>query len=96
MVGFSSKAIAWLRRHPFVCFLTMTHCFLVFGYLSVDLVRLIAANTDFVLANGWQAIEDGGLRQLLELWIGALAAMAFYFLFKLCEQVLLQWFNQHK
>ncbi len=91
-----SKTLAWLRRHPLACFLVMTICFLAFGYLSVDLVRLIAVNTDFVIAYGWQAVQDGGLRQMLELCLGALVAMAFYLLFKVCEQILLQWFAQHK
>ena len=95
-MGINSKVIPWLRRHPLICFIAMTNCFLVFGYLSVDLVRLIAVNTDFVLAYGWQGVQDGGLRQLVELWLGSLVAMAFYLLFKVCEQVLLQWFAQHK
>ncbi len=95
-MAFHGKILAWLRQHPLACFIVMTNCFLVFGYLSVDLVRLIAINTDFVIAYGWQAVQDGGLRQLLELWLGALMAMAFYLLFKVCEQALLQWFAQHK
>jgi hypothetical protein len=67
----------------------MTVSFIAFGVLTVDLVRLIAANTDFVFSYGLSALVDGGLRQFLELWLGALLAMALYMVFKFCEQVLL-------
>ena len=67
----------------------MTVSFIAFGCLSVDLVRLIVANAGLVLSYGLMALNDGGLQQFLELWLGALFAMASYMLFKLCEQVLL-------
>lgn len=83
------KLYHWLRRHTIVCFLLMTVSFIAFGLLTVDLVRLIAANTDLVFSYGINGLLDGGLRQLVELWLGALLAMALYMVFKLCEQVIL-------
>jgi hypothetical protein len=67
----------------------MTVSFIAFGFLTVDLVRLIAANTNLVFSYGLRGLLDGGLRQFAELWLGALLAMALYMVFKLCEQVLL-------
>jgi hypothetical protein len=90
----NSKLYLWLRRHPLICFVLMTASFVAFGYLTVDLVRLLTTNASFVLTHGWQALKIGGLQQLLELWLGALLAMACFLFFKLCEQVLLQWLSQ--
>ena len=86
----------WLSRHPLMCFVLMTASFVAFGYLTIDLVRLLSRNAEFVLAYGWQALELGALRQWGELWLGALLAMACYLLFKLCEQVLVQLLIQRK
>lgn len=80
----------WLRRHPLPCFGVMTLSFLVFGGLTLDLVRVFAANLQFLSDNGWQALQDGGLAQLVELLLSAVGAMVAYLLFKLCETLLLQ------
>ena len=79
----------WLRRHLVSCFVLLAVSFIAFGCLTVDLVRLIAANTQLVFSFGVSALMDGGAQQFLELWLGALVAMALYLTFKLCEQVLL-------
>jgi hypothetical protein len=92
----NSKLYLWLRRHPLACFLLMTASFIGFGYLTVDLIRLLSSNANFVLAYGWLALEIGALQQLGELWLAALLAMACYLLFKLCEQVLVQWLAQRQ
>jgi hypothetical protein len=68
----------------------MTLSFLVFGGLTLDLVRVFAANLQFLSDNGWQALQDGGLAQLVELLLSAVGAMVAYLLFKLCETLLLQ------
>lgn len=82
---------AWLQTHALACFLLMTAAFLVFGLLSLDLVRLVSANARFLAGTGWMGLwEDGGLRQLLELCLNALLAIAAYLVFKLCEHVLVQ------
>jgi hypothetical protein len=72
--------------------LLLTISFIAFGYLTIDLIRLIAANTSFVFSYGLSALMDGGAQQFLELWVGALVAMGLYLIFKLCEQVLLHAF----
>jgi hypothetical protein len=92
----NSKLYLWLRRHPLCCFMLMTASFVGFGYLTLDLIRLLSSNANFVLAYGWQALEIGALQQFGELSVGALLAMACYLLFKLCEQVLVQWLAQRQ
>jgi len=83
-----SKLHHWLSQHRMACFALMTASFVLFGCLSLDLVKLVSANASLLGTHGWQALQDGGLQQLLELWLSAFAAIAAYLLFKLCEHVL--------
>ncbi len=85
-----SSFIGWLRRHRIACFGLMVLSFIAFGLLTLDLVRVVGANVAFLRDNGWQGVQDGGLRQLLELLLSAVAAMAAWLMFKLCETLLLQ------
>ena len=81
---------AWLRRHRLACFGLMVLAFMAFGLLTLDLVRLVGANASLLSMHGWQALQDGGLRQLLELLLSSAAAMAAWLLFKVCETVVVQ------
>jgi hypothetical protein len=83
-----SPLYAWLRRHGLPCFLLLTVSFIGFGAMSLDLVRLLTANAGFLLAHGWVGLTEGGFLQLAELSGKALAAMACYVVFKLCEHAL--------
>lgn len=85
-----SGFIAWLRRHRIACFAVMVASFIAFGLLTLDLVRLVSANAALLSTYGWQGLQDGGLRQLLELLLSTVAAMAAWLLFKVCETVLVQ------
>lgn len=89
-----SRLHQWLRQHRLAAFVLMTFSFVLFGALSLDLVKLVAANAGLIAAHGWQALQDGGAQQLLELWLTAFAAIAAYLLFKLCEHVLVQALSQ--
>lgn len=83
-----SKLYDWLLRHGIACFALMTFAFVVFGLLSLDLVKLVSANAGFLWRAGWDGIVDGGFMQLLELVVSALMAIASYIVFKLCEHVM--------
>lgn len=85
-----SSFTGWLRRHRVACFGLMVLSFIAFGLLTLDLVRVVSANAAFITENGWQGLQDGGLRQLLELLLSAVAAMAAWLTFKVCETLLLQ------
>lgn len=80
----------WLRRHRLACFGLMVVGFMGFGLLTLDLVRLVSANAELLSIHGWQALQDGGLRQLLELLLSAVAAMVAWLAFKVCETLLVQ------
>lgn len=84
----NSSFYLWLSRHSVFCFVLLTLSFIVFGALSLDLIRLFGANASFLLAHGWAAVLEGGVRQLFELVLSATLAMAAYLLFKLCEHAL--------
>jgi len=82
--------IGWLRRHRAACFIVMVVSFMSFGLLTLDLVRLVSANAAFLSEYGWQALQDGGARQLLELLASSMGAMVAWLVFKVCETVLVQ------
>jgi hypothetical protein len=84
-----SRLYDWLVGHAVACFLLMTVAFVIFGLLSLDLVKVVSANAGYLWMNGWEGLVDGGFRQLLELCVNALLAIAAYLLFKLCEHALL-------
>lgn len=86
----SSRFTGWLRRHRLACFGLMVLSFIAFGLLTLDLVRVVSANAAFLVENGWQGLQDGGLRQLLGLLGTSVAAMAAWLLFKVCETLLVQ------
>ena len=88
MKGNKTWLYRWLSGHLVVCFAAMTVSFIAFGCITVDLVRLTAANTSLVFSYGVSALMDGGAQQFVELWLGAVLAMALYLLFKLCEHAL--------
>jgi hypothetical protein len=75
----------WLRRHRVACFGAMVLSFTAFGLLTLDLVGLVSMNAAFISDNGWQGLQDGGLRQLMELRASVVAAMLAWLLFKVCD-----------
>ncbi len=83
-----SRLHRWLSSHSAACFVLMTLSFLVFGLLSLDLVKMVSANAGFLWRSGWDGLMDGGFAQLLELVTSAVAGIASYLVFKLCEHVL--------
>ena len=78
-------------RRPWATFLVMGLAFLVFGIDSINLVHLITENARFLLENGWMAVVDGGLWQLLGLLANAYVAMVAYVVLKTCEHTLSDW-----
>ena len=82
--------IELLFRHPWLTFMLMGACFLLFGFTSVNLYVLLAANVNLFLEYGTMVIADGALQQLVELLGSAYLSMVFYVLFKVCERVLVE------
>lgn len=90
MAAQHSRLQRWLMRHRIACFVLLTLSFVVFGALSLDLARLLTADSQLLWEHGWMAVMDGALQQLAELSLKAMAACAAWLLFKLCEWVLVQ------
>ena len=86
---------AWFQRvvlsRLWLCFIVLGLAFFGFGAGSLNLFFLLRANAVLVLDNGWMALTDGGLQQLLELLLTGYLSMASYVVFKACEQRLARW-----
>lgn len=72
-------------------FIVLGLSFLAFGAGTVNLGLLLMANARLFGENGWAAIPDGGLQQLLELSLTGYLSMAAYVVFKTCEHRLSDW-----
>ena len=80
----------WLVRHFIATYFLMVTLFIVFGVLSLDLVKYFSANANYLLDYGVMALWDGGLLQLIGLLLNALFAVLAYLGFKLCEHALVE------
>lgn len=85
----------WLVRHAIATLVLMALSFVAFGALSVNLVSYVSANANYLLSYGWEAFKDGGLQQLLELWVQIFIAIGTYLVFKLCEHALIERIAYH-
>jgi hypothetical protein len=85
----------WYQRsvlsRPWLTFVVLGVSFFAFGAGTVNLGRLLMANARLLGDYGWQAVRDGGLRQLLELVATGYASAAAYVVFKSCEHRLSDW-----
>ena len=85
-----TRLFDWLVRHSVTTYLLMVALFLIFGLLSLDLVKYVSANANYLLEYGIDALWDGGLRQLLDLVVTSFFAVFAYLGFKLCEHALIE------
>ena len=92
---YQSRLFKWMVRHWVCTYVLMGIAFMLFGFLSLNLVQIFSANISFLLSYGLQAIRDGGLVQLLELLLSAYGAVGFYVMFKTCEHALVQRLAHH-
>jgi hypothetical protein len=79
--------VEYLRRHLLLTFVLMGAFFLVSGITSINLYIVLKANIDLFRMYGAQVIEDGALRQLLEILGTALLSLFFFALFVVCERI---------
>ena len=85
----------WFQRavlsRLWLTFIVLGASFFAFGAGTVNLGRLLMANVHLLGDYGWQAVRDGGLRQLIELLATGYASVAAYVVFKACEHRLSDW-----
>jgi len=88
----------WFYRvvlsRPWATFVVMGLSFVVFGVTSINLFFVASANLRLIGENGWQALNDGAGRQLLELLVTVYLSMVAYVIFKTCEHNLVYWFTE--
>lgn len=80
----------WLYRHAACTFLLMGASFIVFGVLSLNLIFLLKANIEAILEHGTMIIAEGAGRQFIELIAYGYLSLAFFVVFKCCEQILVR------
>jgi hypothetical protein len=85
-----TRLFNWLVQHFVATYLLMVCLFLIFGLLSLDLVKYVSANANYILENGLQGLWDGGLRQMIELILTSFFAVLAYVGFKVCEHALVE------
>lgn len=85
----------WMVGHTAATLGLMAVSFIAFGALSVNLVSYVSANANYLLSYGWEAFKEGGLEQLIELWVKLFLALATYLVFKLCEHALIERIAYH-
>jgi hypothetical protein len=84
----------FLFRHPWLTFFLMGASFILFGFTSVNLYALLAANLSLYVRYGTQVIADGALTQLVGLLGSLVLSVLFYLLFALCDRVLVRRITQ--
>ena len=85
-----SRLYAFLSRQWWLAFVLMGVSFVLFGLVTLNLLHTLSANFEFLSSYGFDAVREGGLRQLLEMLASGYFAAANYVLFKLCEKVLVE------
>ena len=81
----------WVLSRRWATFIVLGLSFFVFGACSLNLFYMLKANATLLAQYGWQAVMDGGVRQLVELLLTGYLSMAAYVVFKTCEYRLAHW-----
>jgi hypothetical protein len=84
------RTIDFLYRHAAVTYVLMGVAFMLFGITSVDLFFTLKANINLFVEYGATVIEDGALRQLVELLGMALLSIALFICFAAFERILIK------
>lgn len=90
-----TPVFAWMLEHAGATYVLMAVSFIAFGALSVNLVSYVSANANYLLSYGWEAFKEGGLEQLIELWLKIFVAIGAYLVFKLSEHALIERIAYH-
>jgi hypothetical protein len=81
------SSIAFLRRHQWLAFILMGGFFLLSGIASIDLYVVLKANIELFQKYGAAVIDDGALRQLVEILGTAIVSVLCFVLFVVCERI---------
>jgi hypothetical protein len=84
----AGRIYVFLWRRWWLAFLLLGVSFVLFGYLSLNLLHLLGANLEYLGMYGFEAVREGGARQLVGIVVSGYFAAACYIVFKVCERVL--------
>ncbi|MCG7948776.1 MAG: hypothetical protein AB2729_12635 [Candidatus Thiodiazotropha taylori] len=86
----------YFLKRPILTFLLLIVSALAFGFLTINIFRLLAANWQFIVTYGVVALREGALWQTLELILTGIVSMLFFLIFRFCEDILISWFGKRK
>ncbi|MBV8603755.1 MAG: hypothetical protein JO224_03645 [Pelomonas sp.] len=81
-------------RRAWTAFLVGGLAFLASAAGTINFVYILKANLALVLDYGWQALNDGVARQLVEMLFVGYASLAGFLVFKACEHRLVRGLSQ--
>ena len=84
------RLYAFLYARWWLTFVLLGISFVLFGFVTLNLLHTLMANFEFLSMYGVEAVRDGGLQQLLEIVGSGYFAAASYVVFKVCERVLVE------
>ncbi len=85
-----SRVYVFLARRWWLAFILLGVSFVLGGLVTLNLLHMLSANLEFLSSYGFDALREGGFRQLLEIIVSGYFAAACYVVFKLCEKVLVE------
>ena len=85
-----SRLYVFLYARWWLTFLLLGVSFVLFGFVTLNLLHTLIANFEFLSMYGVEAVREGGLLQLLEIVASGCFAAASDVVFKLCERVLVE------
>ena len=91
-----SRFYAFLARRWWAAFILLGVSFVLGGLVTLNLLHTLSANFEFLSSYGFDALREGGFRQLVEVVVSGYFAAVCYVVFKLCEKVLVERLSQKK
>ena len=85
-----SRLYVFLYGRWWLTFLLLGVSFVLFGFITLNLLHTLMANFEFLSMYGVEAVREGGLLQLLEIFGSGCFAAISYVVFKVCEKVLVE------
>jgi len=80
----------FLWRRWWLTFVLLGVSFVLFGFVTLNLLQMLGANLEYLGMYGLMAAREGGIEQLLGILGSGYFAAACYVVFKLCEKVLVE------
>ena len=91
-----SRVYGFLAGRWWVAFILLGLSFVLGGLITLNLLHMLSANLEFLSSYGFEALREGGFRQLIEIVVSGYFAAACYVVFKLCEKVLVERLSKKK